>query len=314
MSWHPRAGLVFPGQGSQKPDLLSYVPENDTFERLIDAAEALSGLKLREISLSGDPAALADTRAAQPLLYLTDWGWGVALMDVGVEPAVLAGHSLGEFAALATAGVFSPEAGLELVIERSKLMADAAAAAPGTMAAVLGMDNAAIAAAIEGIDGVWVANDNSPAQVVISGLHDGVARATEVLTDAGARRVIPLDVAGAFHSPLMEPARSTFADILSATEFRDASIPVIQNTSAVPSTDAEVIRANLAAQITAPVRWTETMHALTAQGPIVLIETGPGTVLRGLARGISEITAVSVEDTSLETIVEEVLAREASGR
>jgi len=303
-----RSAFVLPGQGSQKSGMLDLVPENDTFVRLVDAAEALTGLDLREISRSDDPEALADTRVAQPLLYLTDWAWGIALMDCRVVPDVLAGHSLGELAALALAGVYSVEAGLELVVERSKLMAATAAATPGGMAAVLGLAAPAITEAIQDIEGIWVANDNSVGQVVISGTHEGLEAATAALTEAGARRIIPLKVAGPFHSPLMKPAGDAFAEIVRAAEFNKASIPVVSNTFPEPTTDAESIRERLIGQITAPVRWTETMAALAADGPIVLIEAGPGTVLRGLTRGLEGITAVSVEDTSLETIAEEVVA------
>jgi len=300
--------FVLPGQGSQKSGMLDAVPENDTFMRLVDAAEALTGLDLREISRSEDPEALSDTRVAQPLLYLTDWAWGIALMDCRVVPSMLAGHSLGELAALALAGVYSVEAGLELVVERSKLMSATAADTPGGMAAVLGMAAGDIAAAIHDVEGVWVANDNSPGQVVISGTAAALETATARLGDAGARRIVPLKVAGPFHSPLMEPARASFEQIVRAAEFNHASIPVLQNTDPTPATDSEQIRERLIAQITAPVRWTETMAALAAAGPIVMVESGPGVVLRGLARGVEGITAVSVEDTPLETIAEEVVA------
>ncbi len=304
---HRRAALVFPGQGSQRQGMLDYVPENDTFSRLVDAAEALSGLDLEEISRVGEAEDLADTRVAQPLLYLTDWAWGVALLESGLEPVAVAGHSLGEYAALAIAGVFSPEAGLELVIERSKLMATQAHATSGAMAAVLGMDSDVLTAALEGLSGVWVANDNSPGQVVISGSHQGIEAATAALSEAGARRIVPLKVAGAFHSPLMEPAREAFQVILDSAELRDAAIPVLQNTNPEPTTDSATIRDRLARQITEPVRWTQTMHMLAAEGPIVLVETGPGSVLRGLARGVPDVSAVSVEDAGIEQIMEEVL-------
>lgn len=300
--------FILPGQGSQKSGMLDSVPENDTFMRLVDAAEALTGLDLREISRSDDPEALADTRVAQPLLYLTDWAWGIALMDCAIVPSYVAGHSLGELAALALAGVYSVEAGLELVVERSKLMSEVAAQTPGGMAAVLGMPAGEIASAISGIDGVWVANDNSPGQVVISGTDAALEAAISRLNEAGARRIVPLKVAGPFHSPLMEPARSAFEQIVRAAEFNTASIPVLQNTDPTPQTDAGLIRERLISQITAPVRWTEIVSELAARGPMVLVEAGPGLVLRGLARGVEGITAVSVEDTPLETIAEEVIA------
>jgi [acyl-carrier-protein] S-malonyltransferase len=302
-----RAALVFPGQGSQHPGMLDNVPELDALERLLDAAEALSDLELSSIAHHGDAAELADTRVAQPLLYLADWAWGTTLIDSGIVPSYVAGHSLGELAALAIAGVFSPEAGLELVVERSKLMATTASSAPGGMSAVLGMDSLAIGNAIDGIEGVWIANDNAPGQVVLSGTTAGIVAASAALEKAGARRVVPLPVAGAFHSPLMEPARAAFEAILIGAEFADARIPVIQNTGPSPETDAATIRERLVAQITSPVRWNETMQAIVADGPITMIEAGPGSVLAGLARRVEGITAYSVESADLETIVEEVL-------
>lgn len=301
-----RTAFVFPGQGSQRLGMLDQLPENDDLVRLLDAAEALSDLPLRTIATLGPESELSDTRVAQPLLYLCDLVWATALTDSGITPSFVAGHSLGELAALAVAGVFSIEAGLELVVERSKLMAATAISTPGTMAAILGMDGGAIASAIDGIEGVWVANDNAAAQVVISGTHEGVAAASEALQSAGARKIVPLKVAGPFHSPLMEPARVAFAEILAEAEFADARIPVLQNTDPAPSTDAETIRQRLMNQITAPVRWTETMAALAADGPITLVEAGPGNVLTGLARKLEGVSAISVEQSGIEVVLEEV--------
>lgn len=302
----PRAAVVFPGQGSQKAGMLDLVPENDDLDRLLDAAEALSDLALRRIASTGTDEELSDTRVAQPLLYLADWAWGCALLESGVEPIALAGHSLGELAALAVSGVYSVEAGLELVVERSKLMAATAFSTPGTMAAVLGMDGDVIGAAIEGLSGVWVANDNAPGQVVISGTHMGVEHAIAALMEAGARKVVPLKVAGAFHSPLMEPAREAFALLIEGAEFGDAIWPVYQNTDPTPATDAETIRKRLIGQITSPVRWTETMHALADAGVGLIVEAGPGSVLAGLARKVDGVDALSADAVGIERILEEV--------
>jgi len=301
-----RVALVFPGQGSQRIGMLSNVPELESLDRLLDAAEALSGRELRSIASDGVAENLTDTRVAQPLLYLADWAWGVTLLESGIDPVAVAGHSLGELAALAVAGVFSPEAGLELVVERSKLMAATAAAVPGGMSAVLGMDRGAIKSALSGVEGIWIANDNAPGQVVISGTLEGLSAAEEALGQAGARRVVPLAVAGPFHSPLMESARFAFAELLTGAQFDDARIPVLQNTDPTPETSGDRIRERLIGQITSPVRWTETMQALLADGPITLIEAGPGAVLTGLAKRVEGITALSVESTGLESIVEEV--------
>jgi [acyl-carrier-protein] S-malonyltransferase len=303
-----KTALVFPGQGSQRPGMLDAVPENEALDRLLDAAEALTGLDLRDIAATGDEADLADTRVAQPLLYLADWAWGSALLDSGLKPAACAGHSLGEIAALATAGVFSVEAGLELVVERSRLMATTAASTPGAMAAVLGLQREAIDLAIDGIGDVWTANDNAPGQIVISGTPAGVAAASEALTAAGARKVVPLKVAGAFHSPLMQPARDRFAEVIEGASFSDASMPVYQNTDPSPATAAEVIRARLIDQITRPVRWTETMEALARDGVTLLVEAGPGSVLAGLARRVTGLSAVSAESAGIERVLEEVLS------
>lgn len=286
--------------------MLAGVPETDSMGRLMDAAEALSSLDLREIEMSGDSVALSDTRVAQPLLYLADWAWGSALIDAGADPFAVAGHSLGELAALAVAGVFSVEAGLELVVERSRLMAEAAASTPGTMAAVLGLGRQTISQAIVDVGGVWVANDNAVGQVVISGTHAGIDAASRLLNEAGAKRVVPLSVAGPFHCPLMESARSAFAEVLSATHFQQADIPVAQNVDPTPTVDADTIRQRLTAQITAPVRWTETVAQFAEKPPVLMIEAGPGNVLTGLAKRVDGITAVSADVSGIEVALQEV--------
>lgn len=298
--------LVFPGQGSQKSGMLSDAPETESLDRLLDAAEALSGLELRAIEESGDAEGLADTRVAQPLLYLADWAWGTALIEAGIEPDAVSGHSLGELAALAIAGVYSVEAGLELVVERSRLMATAAEASPGSMAAVLGLDRATIASAITSVEGVWVANDNAIGQVVISGTRGGVTEASALLSDAGARRVVPLNVAGPFHSPLMESARDSFANVLIGAEFQDADFDVIQNVEPSPTRDAEIIRQRLMQQITSPVRWTETLALFAQNPPVLMVEAGPGNVLTGLARKVDGITALSADASGIEAVLQEV--------
>lgn len=285
--------------------MLDALPQSDSLSRLLDAAEALSDIDLRVVAGQGTPEQLADTRAAQPLLYLADWAWGTEALAAGTAPIAVAGHSLGELAALAVAGVFSVEAGLELVVERSRLMAACAAEVPGGMAAVLGLDADAIATAIAGIPGVWVANDNAPGQIVISGTHEGVASASEALTGAGARRIVQLQVAGPFHSPLMAPAADSFADILRGTAFADAAIPVFQNADPTPETGAGALRERLARQIVSPVRWTETMTNLREAGAQVLLECGPGAVLTGLARRVDGLTAKAVEQGGLDSLLDE---------
>lgn len=299
--------IAFPGQGSQRVGMFAEVPETEDLERLLDAAEALTGLDLRRLSTEGTPAELADTRVAQPLLYLIDWAWGRALLDVGAEPVALTGHSLGELVALALADVFSVEAGLELVCARAGMMAEAIEVVPGTMAAVLGLDGASVASAVEPVAGVWVANDNAVGQVVISGTHVGVLAARAILETAGARRIVPLDVSGPFHTPLMAPAADEFARMLDETEFQMARIPVIQNTRPVPATDSGEIRDALKHQMAGTVRWTETMSYVASLSPVTVIEAGPGAVLSGLARRVEGVEAVSVEGVDLQSIVEGVM-------
>jgi [acyl-carrier-protein] S-malonyltransferase len=298
--------LVFPGQGSQRLGMLSALPAPDAISRLLDAAEALSGLDLRAIAESGSPEQLSDTRAAQPLLYLTDWAWGNAIMEAGIAPSVTAGHSLGELAALAVAGVYSVEAGLELVVERARLMAQCAAATPGGMMAVIGLGREDVSSAIEDIDGVWIANDNAPGQVVVSGRHEGLAAAARALESCGVKRLVPLNVAGPFHCPLMAPAADSFSALLDRATFVDATVPVSQNTDPTPEKDAATIRARLASQITSPVRWTESMLAFVKMGVTTVVEAGPGSVLRGLARRVDGLTSLSAEESGLDAILKEV--------
>ena len=279
-----QVGFVFPGQGSQRVGMLESLPEVAGLARLLDAAEALSGMNLRTRAADGPEDALADTLVVQPLLYLADCAWASALEEAGVIPAAVAGHSLGELAALACAGVYSVEAGLELVCHRARLMAEAVESTPGGMVAVLGLDRSGIADALGGLENVWVANDNSPTQVIVSGTLAGLEEATPVLQAAGATRVKVLKVSGPFHTPLMHSAQEAFAEILSRTAFADARIPVVQNTMPDGTTDAHMIRERLAAQITSPVRWTETMLTFNQMGIDTIIEAGPGKVLSGLAR------------------------------
>ncbi len=286
--------------------MLESLPRPDAVMRLMDAAEALSGLELRDVAKDGTPDQLADTRAAQPLLYLCDWAWGSAMLEAGMRPAAVAGHSLGELAALAISGAFSVEAGLELVVERSRLMALCAETTPGGMVAVIGMNAADVTSQVGDLRGVWVANDNAPGQVVLSGTHEGLAAASAALAEAGARRLVPLTVSGPFHSPLMEPAAKAFATLLESVTFADATIPVYQNTDPTPAREAAALRARLSAQITSPVRWTGIMRSMMESGVGTMVEAGPGTVLKGLARRIEGLDALSVDEDGLDAVLEVV--------
>lgn len=298
--------LTFPGQGSQRAGMLDRLPDAGGTPQLLVAAEELTGLPLRELAATGSAEQLLDTRVAQPLLYLADWAWGSALLAAGLMPAAVAGHSLGELPALAIAGVLTPEAGLELVVSRSRLMAECAAATPGGMVAVLGMDGPVVAELLDGISGVWVANDNAPGQVVVSGSFGGLEAATAALSEAGARRLVPLAVSGPFHSPLMRPAADAFALLLDDAAFADARVPVYSNADPTPAIRGPQIRQRLAAQMVSPVRWTETMLALVGSGTTTLIEAGPGSVLSALARRVEPLRALSVEALGIAALLEEV--------
>ena len=298
--------FVFPGQGSQRVGMLEPLPSSEFATQLLDHAEAVSGLPLARIAAEGPAEALADTRAAQPLLFIADLVWARALAAAGITPVAVAGHSLGEYAALAFTGVLDDVVALTLVCERARLMSEVASAAGGTMAAVLGMDRDAVITAVGDLDGVWVANDNGPGQVVISGTHAGVERAMESLLAAGARRVLPLAVAGPFHSPLMAHAADAFAPVLAGVTFHDARVPISQNTDATPIADATLIRERLAAQIVSPVGWTATLDALAGHGVELLVECGPGSVLTGITRRYEGLEGVSAETDGLDRTVEVV--------
>lgn len=296
----------FPGQGSQRVGMLDAFASLPEFRRLLDAAEALSGIELSRTASEGPDSALADTRAAQPLLFLAGLSSARMLQERGVVPLAVAGHSLGELTALAFAEVFSAEAGLELVCARAKIMAEAAREVPGVMAAVLGMESDVVADLVAPIHGVWVANDNAPGQVVLSGTHAGVEAATVALTAAGARKIVPLKVAGPFHSPLMQPARDAFAGLIQAADFSDARFSVIQNTLPEPATDAATIKTRLLGQITAPVSWSGTMDAMVASGIDTLIECGPGSVLTGLTKRVDGLRGLSCDAEGVDRVLEEV--------
>ncbi len=301
-----RVSLVFPGQGSQRHGMLERLPDPAKMTRLLDAAEGLSDLDLRAVARDGTPEQLSDTRAAQPLLYLADWAWGSELLAAGIRPVAVAGHSLGELAALAIAGVFSVEAGLELVVERARLMAQCAAETAGGMTAVLGLDMEALTGAVAGVPGVWVANDNAPGQVVLSGTREGLRTAEALARDAGARRVVPLQVAGPFHTPLMQSAADDFERILRDARFSDATIPVVQDSDPRAATDAEVLRERLVAQIAGPVRWRDVMDELVRMGSDTVVEAGPGAILAGLARRTAGLRGVSADEAGIEAVLEEV--------
>lgn len=301
------AAFVFPGQGSQRVGMLDAVPPAALPQGLLDLAEELVGVSLRAIAAEGPGPSLADTRVAQPLLFISGLAWAHVAESTGVQPRAVAGHSLGELTALAYAGVVDAHDGMRLVCERARLMAEASAALPGTMAAVLGMSSEEVAGVIEGLDGVWVGNENGPGQVTISGTHPGVERASAALLAAGARRVVPLPVGGAFHSPLMADAAAEFRLLLENVRFADARVPLAQNTDPSLTTAAPVIKERLSRQMVRPVGWTAIMETLRDEGIAVLVECGPGSALTGMTRRMEGLEGVSLETDGADRLREVVL-------
>ncbi len=278
---------IFPGQGAQFVGMGKDLYEgSEAARQWMDAANEIMGGELLDVMFEGDEARLKQTRYTQPAIYVHSLALIAAYPEAFV-PAMVAGHSLGEFSALAAVGVFSREDGLRLVRERALAMQAACELRPSTMAAILGLDDGVVAevCAEVGPD-VVPANYNAPGQVVISGTVAAVAQAVDLLKARGARRAVILNVAGAFHSPLMEPARARLAQAIEATPFQAPKAPVYQNVTAEPSTDPAVIRENLVRQLTGPVRWTQTIQHMIRDGATRFVETGPGNVLRGLNRKI----------------------------
>ena len=285
--------FLFPGQGSQFPgmaaDLAAGVPEA---RELIDRADAALGFALSDLMFAdGDDAAeaLRATEVTQPALYVHSLAAHAALAARGVACEVAAGHSLGEWSALAAMGAVGFEDGLRAVRRRGELMAGAGSVRPGTMAAVLGLDAEALDAVCERAsaagEGVVVpANYNDPGQIVISGDGPAVERASAAASEAGARRVVPLPVSGAFHSPLMAFAADGLQATLETLELSAPRVPVVLNVTAEPTTDPETIRARLLEQLTSPVRWAQSLERMAAMGADRFVEVGAGKVLSGLAK------------------------------
>ena len=283
---------VFPGQGAQYSGMGKELYENNEEARaLFERANEILGFRITDVMFEGTSEDLRQTKVTQPAVFLHS----VILAKVlGVEPLAVAGHSLGEFSALVVAGALSFEEGLQLVARRAMAMQRACEVEQGAMAAVLRLPDVTIEQICESVEGVVVAaNYNCPGQLVISGAVDAVNEACEKMKEAGARRVLVLPVGGAFHSPLMEPARKELAEAIEQADFKTPICPIYQNVDALPHTLPEEIKSNLIAQLTAPVRWTHIVENMVADGVKNFVELGPGEVLKGL---ISKISAdVSVE-------------------
>lgn len=278
-----KKAYVFPGQGAQfsgmGKDLYDNVPQA---KELFDKANEILGFDITEIMFNGTAEELKQTKVTQPAVFLHSV---ILAQSLGIEPDATAGHSLGEFSALVAAGALSFEDGLRLVAKRAEAMQKACEMQPGTMAAIIGLDDKTIEDVCAGIDGVVVAaNYNCPGQLVISGSLEAVNAACEKLKEAGARRALVLPVGGAFHSPLMEPARKELEQAIAEAPFRTPKCPIYQNVDAKPHTDPEEIKKNLIAQLTAPVRWTYIVRNMIADGFADFTELGPGSVLQGLIK------------------------------
>lgn len=283
-----KTAYVFPGQGSQFKGMgLDLYQNSDSAKAMFDQANEILGFDITKIMFEGTDEELKQTNVTQPAIFIHS----VILAKVSPDfkPEMVAGHSLGEFSALVAAGALSFEDGLRLVAKRADAMQKACLIRPSTMAAILGLDDKTIEDICAGItDEIVVpANYNCPGQVVISGTIEGVEKACELLKAAGAKRALILPVGGAFHSPLMEPAREELAAAINSAEFEAPICPIYQNVNAKPATEVSVIKENLIAQLTAPVRWTQSVEQMVADGAGIFIESGPGKVLQGLVKKIA---------------------------
>ena len=278
---------VFPGQGAQfvgmGQDL--YNSSNEA-KNYFDKANDILGFGITDIMFAGSDEDLKQTKVTQPAVFLHSV-ISALVMGTDFRPDMVAGHSLGEFSALVASGALSFEDGLRLVSARAFAMQKACEINPSTMAAVLGLDDNKVEEICSQIDGVVVAaNYNCPGQLVISGKKDDVSKACELMKEAGAKRALPLQVGGGFHSPCMQPAKEELEKAIRATVFSKPVCPVYQNVDGKPYTDVENIKNNLIAQLTSPVRWTQTVRNMAADGATEFVELGPGTVLQGLIKKI----------------------------
>ena len=285
---------VFPGQGAQFVGMGKDLYETSSeAKELFEKANEILGFRITDIMFDGTPEELKETKVTQPAIFLHSVILSKVLGE-SFKPEMVAGHSLGELSALVANGVLEFEDGLKLVSKRALAMQKACEVQKSTMAAILGLDDEIVEGICKDVEGVVVAaNYNCPGQLVISGSFEAVNKACEVATEKGARRALLLPVGGAFHSPLMEPAREELEAAIKNTTFNTPSCPVYQNVTASAVLAPEEIKVNLIAQLTAPVKWTQTMHQMIADGAESVTEVGPGKVLQGLMRKIDRSVAAS---------------------
>jgi len=293
--------FVFPGQGSQFVGMGKDLYDNSALAKeLFDRANKILGFDITSLMFSGTDDDLKQTKVTQPAVFLHSVIMAKVLGDK-FKPDMTAGHSLGEFSALVAAGALSFDDGLTLVSKRAQAMQKACELNPSTMAAIIGMEDAVIEQVCSEIDGIVPANYNCPGQLVISGTNEGIDKAIARFTEMGAKRALKLSVSGGFHSPMMEPARAELEKAINEVSFSAPVCPVYQNITASPVTDPAEIKKNLVAQLTSPVRWTQTIQNMIANGLTEIVEVGPGAVLQGLMRKINR----DIPATAAQSLIEQ---------
>jgi [acyl-carrier-protein] S-malonyltransferase len=284
---------VFPGQGAQFVGMGKELYEQSALAKsYFEKANDILGFRITDVMFEGDAEALKRTEVAQPAIFIHAVVGALLEGDL-FNPSMVAGHSLGEFSALVAAGVLTFEDGLKLVAQRAQAMQEACGLQKGTMAAVLGLEDAVVEEVCDSIEGVVVAaNYNCPGQLVISGAYEAVELACEKMKEVGAKRALILPVGGAFHSPLMAPAKEALASAIEATTFSSPKCPIYQNVSATAVIDSELLKSQLIAQLTAPVKWTQSVQKMIEDGATSFTEYGPGKVLQGLIKKIDRSAEV----------------------